>query len=276
MHRHRVLALICAGLWLLGALAAPARAEGAVGIVLLHGKLGMPLGEATRRGGPPIGEQLVAALKDAGYRVAAPELCWSRARGFDEIYTDCFGDIDRAIAKLKAAGATAIVVGGLSLGGNAAIAYGATHPGLLGVIGLSPADDPRVKAGHNPTVVASVAKAQSLIGAGQGDAKTSFDDVNTGPQGSYPMAIDTTPRIFLSFDGPDSPARIPANVAKLTMPLLWVAGNSDPTQAAGPAFAFAKAPPNPLNRYVIVGASHTQVPDAATPAVLAWLAALKH
>ncbi len=56
--------------------------------------------------------------------------------------------------------------------------------------------------------------------------------------------------------------------------MLWVAGDKDPTQKRGPAFAFDKAPPNPLNRYVTVPVTHLEIPDAAREAVLAWLSAL--
>jgi len=241
-----------------------AQAPQKIGIVLLHGKLG------ARMGG-----WLVDALKNAGYLVATPEMCWSGERRFDRTYPDCLAEVDAAISSLKAQGATSIVVGGLSLGGNAALAYGATHTGLAGIIGLSPADNPASKMQRSPQFAASVAKAQDLVAQGKGDEKTSFDDTNTGPKGSYPMTVDSTPRIFLSFNGPDSLANIPANAAKLKAPLLWVAGSDDPTQSRGPAFAFDKAPPNPLNRYVIVHVSHTQVPDAAADTVLAWLAALR-
>lgn len=271
---NRVLALLFLLAWPMG-LAAPVHAEAPqkIGVVLMHGKLGQPMGFGRGGSGGP-GAQLIAQLSNAGYAVVEPEMCWSATRRFDRPYTDCFADIDTAIAGLKAQGATAFVVGGLSLGGNVAIAYGATHPGLLGIIGLSPADDPARKVKNDPKVAASVARARDLVAQGQGDVKTSFDDRNTGPGGGYAMTLETTPRIFLSFVDENSPANIPASVAKLTMPLLWVAGDRDPTQVGGPAFAFDKAPPNPLNRYVVVGANHIGVPDAAAPAVLAWLAEL--
>ena len=86
------------------------------------------------------------------------------------------------IATLKAQGATAIVVGGQSLGGNAALAYGATHAGLRGIIGLAPADDPQRKA-NRPEIAAAVARARTLMAAGKGDQRDSFADVNTGAGG---------------------------------------------------------------------------------------------
>jgi pimeloyl-ACP methyl ester carboxylesterase len=168
------------------------------------------------------------------------------------------------VAKLRQRGATAIVIAGQSLGGNAALGYGARHPGLKGIIGLAPAHAPERITGR-PEVAASLAKARAMIAAGKGGETDSFTDVN-----ATLYQVRTTAAIYASFVGPDSAAVMPANAAKLTAPLLWVAGNADPSQL-GPDYAFAKAPPNPLNRYVTVTASHLTTPDAAKEAVLAWL-----
>jgi pimeloyl-ACP methyl ester carboxylesterase len=252
---------------------APVHAEPEIGIVLLHGKGGVPMGDSVGRGSV-VGGRLVVLLRAAGYRVATPELCWSRQRAFDRPYSDCLRDIDTAIADLKSHGATSIVVGGLSLGGNAAIAYGATHPGLLGIIAMAPADDPTRKAARYPSFTASVTRAHDLMAQGKGDERTHFADTNTGAQGSFATSIEMTPRIFLSFSEQGSLADIPANVAKLTMPLLWVAGDNDPTQRGGRGFAFDKAPPNNLDRYVTVSANHLETPDAGADAILEWLKTL--
>jgi pimeloyl-ACP methyl ester carboxylesterase len=248
-----------------------ARAELApdkIGIVLMHGKTGVPLGTANSSGG-----RLIRALRGAGYLVEAPEMCWSRYRKFDMTYQECFGDIDKAIAELKSQGAVAIVVAGLSLGGNATLGYGALHPELLGLIGFSPADDP-VRKAKRPDIAPVIAHAEALLAQGKGDEKTEFDDVNTGPQGSYKMSLETTPRIYLSFWGPDAASGLADNAAKLKVPLLWVKGTKDPTQVNEPGYAYDKVPANPLNRFVEVTASHTETPDAGTDAVLDWLKAV--
>jgi pimeloyl-ACP methyl ester carboxylesterase len=52
-----------------------------------------------------------------------------------------FADVDAAIARLRARGVTQIVVGGMSMGGNSALAYAATHPDVAGVIAMAPAHD---------------------------------------------------------------------------------------------------------------------------------------
>ena len=249
-----------------------ARADQKIGVVLLHGKLGSPIG----MGGPgtqPVGARLMAALKGAGYLVAAPEMCWSKRRGFDKPRADCLAEIDTAVAGLKKDGATAIVVGGVSLGGNVAIEYGATHAGLLGVIGIGPADDARAKSGR-PEIAAAIARARQLAAAGKGDQSDSFVDVNTGAQGSYPMAVNTTARIYLSFFDPATVGGIADRVAKLQAPILWIAGSADPTQREAETRVFALAPANPMNRFVRVQANHLTAADAGSDAVLAWLGEL--
>jgi pimeloyl-ACP methyl ester carboxylesterase len=253
-------------------LIAPAvHAAETIGIVLMHGKQGAPLGTSSpNSSAPPIGGRLIADLKSAGYLVVAPEMCWSRRRGLDKTLDDCLAEIDAEIDNLRGQGATAFVVGGLSQGGNAAIAYGATHPALLGVIAMAPADDPTAKVAR-PDVRAALTKAQRFAADGKGSERTTFDDINTGPGGTVAITLNTTPDIYLSFYGPSARTRIPANTAKLPAPLLWVAGDSDPSQRGGPGFAFDKAPPNPLNRYVTVPATHTGTPDAGRSAVLSWL-----
>jgi pimeloyl-ACP methyl ester carboxylesterase len=252
--------------------ASAARADTKIGVVLLHGKLGMPLGVGNGGRGAASGARLVAALKGAGYLVATPELCWSRRRGFDKPRAECLAEVDQAIAGLKSDGATAIVVGGLSLGGNEAIVYGTAHPELLGVIAMAPADDARVKSGR-PAIAAALAQARALAASGRGDQRAEFADVNTGAQGSYPMALDTTAHIYLSFFDPATVGGIPDNLAKLKVPLLYVAGDADPTQRKADA-NFAAAPKNATNRFVRVAANHLATPDAATDAVLQWLGQL--
>jgi pimeloyl-ACP methyl ester carboxylesterase len=250
-------------------------ADGQIGIVLMHGKMGTPLGGSMPGGRVnPIGTELISALRHAGYLVVTPEMCWSQRRSFDAPYPDCLREIDAAIADLHGRGATAIVVAGLSLGGNAALAYGATHPGLLGVIALSAADNARAKLSHDPNAAASLANAQAMVAQGKGDEPTTFFDDNAGAQGGYAMSLHTTPRIFVSFNGPDSLANFALTVPKLPVPLLWVAGDNDPTQRQAAA-GFANVPANPHNRFVSVHANHVEVPDAATSAVLSWLGDLQ-
>ena len=233
----------------------PARGADRIGVVLLHGKQGHP-------GGYIAG--LVAAVQAAGYLVEAPEMCWSRNRIYDRPYLGCLSDLDAAVTRLKTRGATAIVVGGQSLGANAAIRYAATRSGLKGVISLAAGHLPE-RMINRPAVAESMATARAMIAQGKGKGTATFADVNEGP-----ISVSTTPEIYLSFVGPSSLAVIPANAARLKAPLLWVEGNADRLQL-GRSYAFSHAPPNRLNRYVMVSADHLGTPNAARDAVLAWL-----
>jgi pimeloyl-ACP methyl ester carboxylesterase len=245
----------------LAAIGASARAADKIGIVLMHGEQGAP--------GRVI-DGLGQALEKAGYLVGRPDMCWSTRRAYEATFPECLTIIDAAIVKLKNLGATAIVVGGFSLGGNSAIAYGAGHSGLLGIFGIAPAHDSLALA-EDADVADSIARARALAAGGKGEETATFIDIAFGPAGPYATEIATTPAIYLSFFGPASHANIPDNVRKLVAPLLWVAGADDPTQSGGPGYAFAHAPANPLNRYVTVAGGHPSAPDKARDALLAWL-----
>ena len=127
---------------------------------------------------------------------------------------------------------------------------------------------------RTPEIAAAISKARELLASGKGDVRDTFADVNTGPQGTYPMAVNTTARIYLSFFDPDGVGSIADNVAKLKAPLLWVAGSEDPTQRDAETRFFRYAPANGLNRFVQVAAHHLATPDMGRDAVLAWLAEL--
>jgi dienelactone hydrolase len=265
LFRRRAARLGFALVALLAGALDPAFAEEKIGVVLMHGEQGAP--------GRVI-DGLAQALEKAGYLVGRPDMCWSARRGYEAPFGECLATIDEAIVKLKNLGATSIVVGGFSLGGAAAIAYGADHRGLLGIVALAPAHDAHATM-ENADVADSVARAQKLAAGGKGEESASFADVAFGSRGAYTSEIATTPAIYLSFFGPASSADIPADTRRLTAPLLWVAGADDPTQGGGKEYAFAQAPADPLDRYVVVASGHRDTPEKSKDAVLRWLADVK-
>ena len=163
---------------------------------------------------------------------------------------------------------TGFVVAGQSLGANAALAYGARHGGLKGVIVLAPSHLAELLP-NRPVIASSIKRARELIAAGHGESRSDFSDVNDGRTST----VTTTPKIYLSFFGEASSAVMPVNAARLKAPLLLVVGNQDPSQR-GPSYIFDKAPPNPLNRYVTVNSDHLGTPRAARDVVLKWLGEL--
>ena len=229
-----------------------------LGLVLLHGKGGLPQQLSS----------LAESLFAHGYLSEQPEMCWSRNRIYDRLYLDCLQAIDVASDRLKGRGASAIVVLGMSLGGNGALGYGARHPGLKGVITLVPGHAPEFIS-RRPEIAASLAQARALVAAGQGNVKATFADVNTRTA-TYDFSVTTTPNIYIDFFAPDSPAVMPANAARLSAPLLYVAATNDPTQR-GRGYIFDRAPANPLNRYVTVNSDHIGTPAVSHQIVIDWL-----
>jgi pimeloyl-ACP methyl ester carboxylesterase len=245
------------------AMGAPSRAAERIGIVFMHGEAGAP--------GRVI-VSLTDALEKAGYLVSRPDMCWSARRSYEASFAECLSTVDDSIVRLKNLGATAIVVGGFGLGGNAAVAYGARHPGLLGIIAVAPGHD-ATKVAARPDIADSIARARDLVAAGKADDEGDFADVNIGPTGLFSAEIATTPAIYLSFFGPDSEASMAGNVAKVGAPLLWVAASDDASEDAG-RDVFARAPPDRGNRFVTVAAGRLGAPEAAKADVLAWLKTL--
>jgi esterase/lipase len=239
------------------ALTAAARAE-TIGVVMMHGKTSMPAQLAA----------LAEAVSAAGFPVERPEMCWSRTRIYDRTYLDCLTDADTAAAALKARGADAIVILGMSLGGNGALGFGARRPGLKGVIALAPAPNPE-RLRKRPEIAHSLAEAQAMVAAGKGDEKATFDDLNNG----RPITVTTTAKIYVSFYGQNGPAELAPNAAHLTAPLLIVSGDDDPTQRDIGAI-FARAPLDPRNAHETVKSDHVGTPAAATADVVAWLKSL--
>ncbi|MGC1818816.1 MAG: alpha/beta hydrolase [Casimicrobiaceae bacterium] len=242
-----------------------ARAAGGIGIVLLHGKTGMPGQHA----------KLAAALRAAGYAVEMPKMCWSKDRIFDKPYPACIGELDSAVARLRADGATVIVVGGTSQGAVVAIDYGANHAGLAGIVAMSPAADP-IDPSKYPNFAAALDQARALVKAGKGSEVTELDDLVAGGKD---ISVKTTPDDYLSFHDPKIPIATIRNLKaqdlpKLKVPLLWVAGTKDPAQATA-AKTFQAAPENRLSRYITVDAGHAGVPDVAEEPVIAWLKSLQ-
>lgn len=234
--------------------------ETRIGVVLLHGKTGQPRA---------VGAGVVEPLKKAGFLVEAPEMPWSRDRYIDRTYDEALNEIDLAVARLTAQGATKVVIAGHSMGADAALAYAARHGDIAGIILLAPGHIPDFPAFQQSFAV-DVAKARSLIEAGQGDQKTTFRDTNLGKEFTRIMK----PTIYFSFFSPDGvgAAAKSAKMISPDIPVLYVVGSGDPlTRAMGKDFIFYKLPENPLTKYVVVDADHLRTPVAATAEMIGWL-----
>ena len=220
-----------------------------------------------KKGPPRYLAETAAILEAHGYLVSTPEMCWSDKRQYDRLYADCLTEIDAAVADLRRRGARSIVVAGHSLGGTAAVAYGASHDDLAGVIGFAAGE----AFWGPPSQLPDIARAKYLLDEGRGDTLADFEDIR--PSGRISMR--TTAAHFLSFVAVPAEQRMPANAARLHVPLLFIAGTQDSATMQYESRAYGRAPNNALNRYVEVNADHSGTLKAGTKPALEWLASLK-
>ena len=103
--------------------------DSTVGIVLLHGKGGMPTN--------PAYTNLIKDIEGEGFIIITPEMPYSNYRGYDKSYEETAAEIDNYVAELKRLGANRVFIMGHSLGANVAIYY-ATIRDVDGIVAMAP------------------------------------------------------------------------------------------------------------------------------------------
>jgi esterase/lipase len=236
-------------------------ADGKIGIVLLHGK---------QDRAPYKIASLANRLKDEGYLVVTPEMPWSRSRMYDATFEEAMLEIDKAFDQLKKEGAQRIIISGLSMGGNAALGYGARRNNLSGIIIMAPGHFPETPKFLGMSA-SDIAKAKELSVAGKADEKIDFNDSNMGRTFTSHARV----KVYLSYFDPEGPAVIPANAAAIrsSIPILWIVGKKDPATRPS-SYAFDKAPTNPKSKYLAVDAGHLDTPDVTADQIILWIADL--
>lgn len=265
MHRYlRLIPLLFGATLLAWGGVTPALSAGKIGVVLMHGKTG------TAKSRAPIGP-LIAKLKHAGILVVAPDMPWSRSRFLAKDYEGSMAEIDVAVSKLKRMGAKKIVVAGHSMGGNAAIGYGARRDGLAGIIAIAPGHDPG-HYGFQKRVKFDYKRAKAMVDKGRGNAFGQFADTNVGKFSKERVKAS----IYLDWYDPDGPAAMKANAAKLKAdtPFLCIYGKSDPLLSIGRPNACDPAPKNPKSRFLLVDGGHINSPRTAAGEIIAWIKGL--
>jgi len=236
-----------------------------IGVLLMHGK-----GGDDRWLYP-----LAVGLRDAGVIVEAPSsMPWSKTRIYEKTFEESMIEIDGLVERLKAAGASKIVVGGHCFGATAAMGYAIHHEGLSGLILLAPGHLTTAKI-FRSRVKDSVAKAEEMIRSGRGEETADFKDINMGE----PFTRHVSARLYYSWFAPNGPASFAKNARNLksATPLLYIVGSKQKKIAISKkrTFAFEKAPPHPNSKFVIIPSDHHHTPADSMEVVVDWLRTLK-
>jgi dienelactone hydrolase len=243
-------------------LAASATHAQALGVVMIHGKWATP----------PFWHVTVSnAIEREGWPVVELTMPWAGSRLYDAPYESALKQIADAVKELRAKGVKRVVVGGHSFGANGAIAYAGSGGDLDALLAMAPGHTPG-RSYRQGTTKDSVDQARQLVAANRGSERLSFTDTNQGQTRSLSARAD----VFLSYFDPEGIGNMPTSMARIArpVPLLWLIGTRDPLYPRGQAFAFDKAPPHPLSRYVVVAADHGNTPSAGREEIIDWLRAI--
>lgn len=229
-------------------------------LVLMHGKWGAPQNLA-----------VFASRIETVCTTQLLEMPWSGRRAYDQPYPVALQEINDQVERFRAQGFKKVLIGGQSFGANACLAYMAERGDADGLLILAPGHVPRTmyNLGMGRT---EVDQARTLVAAGQGNETLTMDDLNQGRRRAMHMRAE----VLLSYFDPDGLGHMPGTSArfKKTVPVLWVVGTLDPLYPQGEGFAYAKLPPHPKSRFVVVNAGHGNTPAEAVSSVLEWVPSL--
>jgi pimeloyl-ACP methyl ester carboxylesterase len=245
---------------------------GMTGVVMLHGRQG----GATPGSPPGSGDYFLAPerkkIESTGFRVVEPDLPWSMSRALDRSFEESLDEVAAAIDAVKKKGAKRIVLDGFSMGANAALGYAALRGGVDAVIVVSPGLVPEYP-GYERALAKTVARARASVAAGQGDLIDMYRDGAV-----WNGTVITTPSRLLSYYDVNGEELMSKNVLGLKpgVPLLWIVGQNDQMGfALGSGYAFDKAPPNRINRYIVIpDGEHVTTPRLSADIVVRWLKCL--
>ena len=235
-----------------------------IGVLVLHGKKGSPSEGAV--------VSLIATLRGQGYMISAPGFPWSNGRYIDRGIEQTFDEIADDINKLRAKGATKVILVGQSMGTNMALSYAAYRGGVQGLVLVSPGHVPE-SGGARSRDKESLERAREMVAQGRGNEKALFTDSEQGSVFQSRMSA----RIYLDFFDPNGKAAMSKSAAMLDrkIPVLYIVGTADGMYQRGKGFIYGKFQENPLNRYLVVNAGHIGAAAAADRDIVDWLNCLQ-
>ncbi len=250
------LAILLAGIAYLSVAQTPAPV---IGIVIMHGKGGLPSGYVST---------LAATLAEKGYLVANLNMPWSKSRDYDVNVNAAENETVAAISMLRSKGAKKVFVAGHSQGGIFALYFGGRHA-VDGVIAIAPGGDVSSTFYRNK-VSASVDMARELVAGGKGDNKAKLNDYE-GRKGL--TEIITTPVIYLSWFDPDGAMNQTLAMKNMNprTPVLYIGPTGDiPALRRAKQPMFDALPEHPLSKLYEPDSNHIDAPTASRDEIVRW------
>ena len=248
------------------ALAAPAAAQGTVGVILMHGKQSSPNTAGLR--------DIASKAQAAGMKVVVPSMPWGSG-GWEKINVtpdQVFAMIDGYASQLRAQGAQRIVVGGQSLGANVALGYAVARQNVAGVVMAAPGHSP-VGSYRNPAIKDSIDQAAQLVKSGQAGQPFSGLDENQGSS----IRMSTTAGVYAAWLNPRGQVSMPVQAPLLpaSIPVMVIIGTKDPGYGYMENSVYKPAAKNPYSKFLVIdGGDHRNTDQAASQRIVDWIKGL--
>lgn len=230
-----------------------------IGIIVMHGKGGMPSKHVL---------EMATALEAKGYLVANIEMPWSKNRDYDVDVESAYKEIELALNGLRSKGAQKLFIAGHSQGGLFALSSG-SRVMSDGIIAIAPGGNVG-NALYKEKLGDVISDAQKLVEQGRGNEKTTLFDFE-GAKGRY--AIATTPRVYLSWFDPDGAMNQEKAIKKINpdIPILFIAPTADyPGLLKVKQMMFDALPKNPKTKLYEPSANHIGAPSASIEEIMQW------
>lgn len=215
---------------------------------------------------------LAEQLEFLGNIVDYSDYPWSRARVYEKTLEDSMSEIDSAVERVTAKGATRIHIIGHSLGANVLMYYATLRHNYTSIILLCPSHNTHYDKFQNLSEW-SVEQAKKHLANGTVDPQP-YIDFQLGKA----FVNFVAPASYLSFFNKDGNCNMVTNGAKLPTdkPVLFVIGELDPATPDAKNLLYNPMVKAPGTTYLLLpGESHFSVPESSLNPIIEWVEALK-
>jgi pimeloyl-ACP methyl ester carboxylesterase len=237
-------------------------AEKPFGVVYLHGKRGNPGTDYSRR--------FIERMNDAGYKVVAPVMPWSKKLGYKGTRTQGLETINEAADLFNG---QRVVVIGHSMGAMAVLQYGenGTADNVAGLIAVAPGHDPNVSGKIRRRTEDAAQEACQKMSAGDGKARGNYPERS----GKREYTINATAEFFCTYFSVNEYPDSREIVKRIKKPTFIVAGDGDRlTKVYSMDEMYESLPENNANSYKLLSGSHKSVLYNNVDEISSWIDSL--